>query len=291
MIKARCSAGRAQALAGKSLRKGSRLAALTCADAAGGDVGIRLDRGYLRFVQRCSWQAGSGYQPIEEGAGYVRKYLYLAVAAASAAVLAAPIIADAAPAAHSRVLTIRKVGGTAVKGGATLKASLAKGASAVFSIGPITISCKQSSFTAKVIRNPTKPGKATESITAESIGKCVVSGFPMAKVTKDKVLNLPYNSSVSDKRKFPVAISGRNRSKPIELFATVSLGTSSLSCTYKATTIAGTASNRTNTITIVKQKFVLASGAGCPSNPAFFTAKYGPVKDTSVRGNPKVFVN
>src|SRR5215469_8182138 len=69
---------------------------------------------------------------------YVRKYLYLAMATASAAVLAAPIVADAAPAAHSHVLTIKKVHGTAVKPKAALKASLVKGTKAVFSLTGIT---------------------------------------------------------------------------------------------------------------------------------------------------------
>ena len=221
----------------------------------------------------------------------MRKYLYLAMAATSAAVLAAPIVADAAPAAPSHVLTIKKVHGTAVKPKAALKASLVKGTKAVFSLTGITIKCKQSSFTAVVVKNPTAPGKATESITAETIGKCTLN-IAGAKVNKVKALNLPYNSTVSDAKNFPVTVSGRKKSKPIELTATASVGTMSLTCSYKAASIAAAASNKGNTITIVKQKFKKAGGSNpaCPSS-ATFSAKYGPVLDTSVTGKPAVFVN
>lgn len=225
---------------------------------------------------------------------YVRKYLYLAMATASAAVLAAPIVADAAPAAHSHVLTIRKVHGTAVKSGAKLQASLAKGTSAVFQLTgslSLTIKCKSSSFTAKVLKNPTAPGKAAEAITAESIGKCTIN-FMGATVKATKALNLPYNSTVSDKKKLPVTVSGSSKKKPIELTATASTSSGSITCTYMAATIAGNASNKGNTITIAKQKLKVAPGSNglCPAN-ATFSAKYGPVKDISVKGKPAVFVN
>lgn len=221
----------------------------------------------------------------------MRKYLYVAVAAASAVALAAPIVADAAPAAHSHVLTIRKTHGTAVKKGATLAASLVKGTSAVFTLTGIKITCKQSSFKAVVVNNPTAPGRATESIKVETIGKCTIN-ISGATIKQAKVLNLPYNSTVSDKKKnFPVTISGRKKNKPIELTSTVALGQQSLTCTYKAASIAGSASNKGNKITIVNQKFTKASGPTiCPAT-ATFSAKYGPVQDISVKGKPHVFVN
>ena len=235
------------------------------------------------------------YQPHHGRTRYVRKYLYLAMAAASAAVLAAPIVADAAPAAPSHVLTIKKVHGTAVKPGAVLKASLVKGTSAVFKLTgslTLTITCKSASFTAKVVKNPTAPGKATESVTAESLSKCTVTGFPGATVKSTKSLNLPYNSSVSDAKGLPVTVTGRSKTKPIELSATASASGMSITCSYKAATIAGAASNKGSTITITKQKLKIAANPTglCPANAAF-SAKYGPVQDTSVHGNPAVFVN
>jgi hypothetical protein len=222
----------------------------------------------------------------------VRKYLYLAMAAASATVLAAPVVAQAAPAAHPSVLTISKAGGTAVKAKAKLTASLAKGASAVFVLkGVATITCKSSSFTAVVVKNPTAPGTATEKQTAESIGKCTVN-ISGASVKTIKALNLPYNASVSDKKGFPVTVAGTSAKKPIELTATAAVGTSSIVCTYKATKISGSASNKGNSITVTKQTFKVVAGSNvlCPASSTF-SAKYGPVKDTSVKGNPAVFVN
>ena len=224
----------------------------------------------------------------------MRKYLYLAMAAASAAVLAAPIVADAAPAAPSHVLTIKKVHGTAVKPGAVLKASLAKGTSAVFKLTGsfnLTIKCSASTFTAKVLKNPTAKGKATESITAESIGKCKIN-FMGATVKSTKALNLPYNSTVSDGKGLPVTVAGRSKTKPLELSSVASLGSTSITCIYKAASIVGAASNKGNTITITKQKLKPATGSNnlCPAN-ATFSATYGPVQDTSVKGNPAVFVN
>lgn len=224
----------------------------------------------------------------------MRKYLYLAVAVASAAVLAAPIVADAAPAAHSHVLTIKKTKGTAVRAGAKLHASLVKGTSAVFSLTgglTLTIKCKSSSFTARVIKNPTAPGKATESIISQSVSKCATN-FTGLTVKSNKALNLPYNSTVSDRKGDPVRVAGRNKTKPIELSATAAAGTMSITCKYAAASVAGAASNKGNTITFVKQKLKRAAGSNsaCPTT-ATFSAKYGAVRDTSVKDSPRVFVN
>ncbi len=222
----------------------------------------------------------------------MRKYLYLALAAASAAVMAAPMVAEAAPATASHVLTVRKTHGTAVKPAAALKASLVKGTSAVFSItGFGSLTCKQASFIAIVGKNPTRPGRATEAITSESIGNCKASLMGL-KVTKIKALNLPYASTVSDRKGTPVFISGRKSTKPIEMSSTVSFAGHSITCSYKASSIRGSGSNKGNTITIVKQKFTKAAGSNgiCPAS-ATFSAKFGPVVDSSLKGNPKVFVN
>lgn len=228
----------------------------------------------------------------------MRKYLYLAMAVASATVLAAPVVAQAAPSAHAHVLTIKKVGGTAVKPGAVLKASLAKGATAKFVIGSgasaITITCKSSSFTAKVVKNPLTKGSATESVTAQSVGKCTasLSGLKVGSIT---ALNRPYNSTVSDKKGLPVTVSGTKKTRPIELKASATFSGQNLTCIYKAASVAGKASNKGNTITFTKQKFTVATKGSSPLcasiGPASFTAKYGPVKDTSVKGSPTVFVN
>lgn len=268
---------------------------LTCPNARSINEAIQASARYVRFVRQRPWHAGV-VSPQSRKDRYVRKYLYVAVAAASAAVLAAPIVSEAAPAAHSHVLTIRKVGGTAVKPRAVLKASLVKGTKAVFSLSgglTATITCKQSSFTAVVVKNPLRRGKATESLTGETIGKC--SGNIMGtavNINKVTVLHLPYNSTTSDAKKFPVTISGRKKTKPIEITSVASLGNMSITCSYVAASIVGSASNKGNTITIFKQKFTRAASSNtlCPTT-AKLSAKYGPVQDTSVRGKPRVFVN
>ncbi len=55
--------------------------------------------------------------------------------------------------------------------------------------------------------------------------------------------------------------------------------------------VKGKASNTGNTITFSKQKFTKSAGGTlCPAS-ANFSATFGPVTDSSVKGSPKVFVN
>jgi hypothetical protein len=221
----------------------------------------------------------------------VRKYVYLAMAAASVSVLAAPVVASAAPTAAPHVLTVGKAGGTAVKVGAKLKASLVKGTVATFAMSGQTLTCKSATFTAVVVKNPTKPGKALESLTAQTVAKCTTS-LSGVKIKKTFASNLPYNTSVSDSKGDPVAVTGRSAKKPVELTAVASLGAATVTCPYTAKIVKGAASNKGNTITITKQKFTLVKGSNglCPASSEF-TAKFGPVTDTSVKGASKVFVN
>ncbi|HEY3903036.1 MAG TPA: hypothetical protein VGM14_03870 [Streptosporangiaceae bacterium] len=221
----------------------------------------------------------------------MRKYLCLAVAAASVSVLAAPVVASAAPTAKPHVLTVGKAGGNAVKVGAKLTASLVKGTKAIFAMSGQTLTCSSASFKAVVVKNPTKPGKALESLTAQTVAKCKTS-LSGVKIKKTFASNLPYNTSVSDAKGDPVAVTPRSAKKPIELTAVASLGTTTISCPYTAKIVKGAASNKGNTLTITKQKFTVVKGSNalCPAS-SNFTATFGPVKDTSVKGNQTVFVN
>jgi len=216
----------------------------------------------------------------------VRKYLYLAAVAAAAAVVAVPAT-SAYAAGH--VLTINKVGGTAVHVGAVLKSGLAKGTSAVFALGSQKLTCTSAAAKATVKTNPVKPGTATESLTAVTISKCKVSGFPGVTFKSLKVKNLPYKVSVGDATGFPVKVSGQSKTKPMLVTVNVSLNGTPFSCSYKAASISGHASNTGNKITFSKQKLTKASGP-CPGT-ANFSATLGPVTDSSVTGSPKVFVN
>jgi hypothetical protein len=222
----------------------------------------------------------------------VRKYFYSGVLVATALLAAALAVASAA-AAPAHVLTTGKVGGPAVKTGAILKAGLTKRTNAVFATTLGKLTCTKSTFTAKVVTNPVKgakPATATESITAETFTGCTIS-VKGVTIKSSSVGNLPYNGTVSDAKGNPVKISGRTKAKPLLLSITVKFGASTFSCSVKAASISGSWTNKGNATVFVKQKFTKASGNSlCPTSGTF-TASYGPVQDTSVKGNPAVFVN
>jgi hypothetical protein len=226
-------------------------------------------------------------RPFQEGTSSVRKYLYFAAVAASAAVVVLPA---ASAYAATNVLTINKTGGTAVKIGAVLTSGLATGTSAVFSLGSEQLTCKAGKVSATVKTNPAKPGSATASLTAQSFSKCSINlmGIMFKSI---KVKNLPYKASVSDASGFPVKVSGSSKTKPILVTVTATAGTTTVSCSFKAASIAGHASNTGNAIAFSKQKLTrVGTNALCPAS-ANFSAKYGPVVDSSVTGSPKFFVN
>jgi hypothetical protein len=211
--------------------------------------------------------------------------------AVSLAALAAPVAAGASPAASTSVLTISKAGGTAVKTGAVLKASLAKGTAAVFSTSLFSLNCTTAGFSSKVLKNPKAKGTATESLTSQTIGKCTVKGFKGITVKSVSAVNLPYDVAVSDAKGDPVAVTGNKKSKPIETSVTVTFSGSSFGCLYKAASLKGASSNKGNTVTFTKQGFSFVSGNSLCPKSATFTATFGPVGDSSVKKNPAVFVN
>jgi hypothetical protein len=227
------------------------------------------------------------------------RHLILATAGAIALVLpaSAAYAASAHPASAKPVLTVGKKGGPAVKKGAVLKASLAKKTTVAFALGTsFAATCKSSTLTAKVTANPSKPGTATLSVK-ESLTKCAlnpaVSGVTLNGIT---VLNAPYVATVKNSKGDPVTVAGSKASKPLSLKASITVGTTPLTCIYTAKSVSGHASNTGNKVSFSKQSFALdagASGSLCTSAAATatFSATYGPVKDTSVKGSPKVFVS
>jgi len=230
------------------------------------------------------------------------KFRYLALASASIMVLVMPAglayAASAHPAASKSkpVLTIKKKGGTAVKKHATLTASVAKGTKVTVALGTVfTITCKSSTLKAKVTANPSGPGKATLSVTKWSIGKCPksVDGVTLNSLS---AINLPYNATVSAAKGNPVTITGHKKSKPVGFKAVVTFGGQKLTCAYTAKTVSGIASNTGNKVSFASQAFTLtkSSSSTCSaagSNMATFSATYGPVRDTTVHGSPKVFIS
>lgn len=147
-------------------------------------------------------------------------------------------------------------------------------------------------FRAKVTSNPARPGSARESLTAQTFSKCTVN-VQGVTVNSVRVSNLPFKVTVSDAKGHPVKVSGRSKSKPLLTTVTASAGIVTVSCSYRAASITGHASNKGNVITFVKQKFVLAPGSSgfCSAASALFSGSFGPVRDSSVKGSPRVFVN
>lgn len=222
----------------------------------------------------------------------MRKYLFAVPLAAAALALATPAaLAHTTPArAASHVLTISRLHGRAVKAGAVLKASLAKGATVTITLGTHKMTCKKASFALKVITNPRAKGKATASVTSEKISRCTlnITGLTVKSIVAG---NLPYNATVSDARGDPVKVSGTSSTAPLSFTATIAVGPGSVVCTYTAASSTGHASNKHHTVTFTKQPFVLASAPPCLAGPAKLSVTFGPIVDASVTGHPIVFVN
>jgi hypothetical protein len=222
----------------------------------------------------------------------MRRYLVLAAAASIAPLLA--LAAAPASAATVNVLTTGKVGGPNVATGAVLKANLASGTTANFfssSKGTTGVKCSKSGFTAKVTSNPAKPGTAKESLTSQSFSKCTSNVSGVTSVKSVTLSNLPYSVTVSDAKGTPVKVSETSSKKPLKTTIVLNTVLGSVTCVYQAKSISGTASNTGNTNSFSKQKFSKSSGSSACFSSGYFTAKYGPVTDSSVKGSPKVFVN
>jgi hypothetical protein len=222
----------------------------------------------------------------------MRKQFILATALGTAAVGVLPLTAAAA-ATHSQahraaaVLTTGKTGGTAVKRGATLQAALQKGSAVTF-LTPGTkngVTCKTASFKDKVTKNPPSPGFARELLTSQTFGKCGVHGVAGATGVKSiAVKGLPYKTTIGGK------------SHGIALFKARTLLTlktviGPVTCSYGAAAVKGTASNVGQVNKFTDQTFTLLSGSSACPKKGNFSATFGPVKDTSVKNSPHVFVN
>ena len=208
----------------------------------------------------------------------MRKHLLLATALGTMMLGVLPI-ATVAAATHSTakksaVLTVGKAGGKAVKRGAILKASLAKGPTAKL-VQPGTtngVTCKRSSVTDRVTRNPPSPGLARELLTKQTFDKCSSSGIAgVTGVKSVAVVGTPYRTTISGAGPHPIVLfKARTR-----LTLKTVIGT--IDCTFAAAKLKGTASNVGNVDIFKDQNFHLLSGsAACPKSGSF-SATFGPV--------------
>jgi hypothetical protein len=215
----------------------------------------------------------------------MRRLILGAIGAAAAIVVMTPM---AASAATTDVLTTTKVGGANVAAGAKLSASLKSGTKAVFSDGSAgSVTCAKSSVAETVTANPAKPGTATLSVTGISLSSCTatISGITVT-VKSVKDYKAPFKATVSDAKGFPVTVT-----KPGFVVVASADGITA-TCTFQAASIKGSASNSNSSVNFTDQAFKVVTGSNslCPSG-GDLTVAYAPVKDTSVSGDPHVFVN
>ncbi|MEW1718016.1 Tat pathway signal sequence domain protein [Streptomyces sp. NPDC093109] len=219
-------------------------------------------------------------------AGLTAVAALLATGTASATVTAA----GAAEAANN-VLTYGSAAGDAVAVGDVLTASLATGTTVAIrttSGGTTGITCTASQFTASVTANPVAPGTATESVTAHTFAGCTSNILGTTGVQSITLQNLPHVASASSAGALTVTAGSVGTVQTTVVLNTI-LGVTT--CVYTSTGLNGTTSNTGNTITFANQLFTRSSGPiTCPAS-SYFSAVYGPVRDTSQSGSPSVYVN
>ncbi|MBQ1030499.1 Tat pathway signal sequence domain protein [Micromonospora parva] len=216
----------------------------------------------------------------------------VALALLTGLVAAPPASADPSAALAGNVLTYPTAGGTAVAVNDVIQASLKTGTNATFyssTSGTTGIKCAASSFSAKVLTNPTAPGTATESLTAQSFGTCTTNVFGTTGVQSIALNNLPYATSVTSAG--VVKISGTTAA-PVQSTVVLNSLLGTITCVYRTSTnsLTGTAANATNSITFTNQPFTKFSGPSLCFGTAYFSATYSPVRD-STKGNAAVYVN
>ncbi|MFC8274565.1 Tat pathway signal sequence domain protein [Streptomyces sp. NPDC057271] len=217
----------------------------------------------------------------------MNKRAFLASAgAALAAVLAVTHPAGAA----GTVLTTGSASGPSVAVGDVLAASLAAGTTAKIATtsgGSSGITCKASAFSATVTSNPAAPGTATETLTSHTLSTCTTNIVGATGVQSITVNNLPYTTAVTSGGALTVTAGSTG---PIQTTLKINTILGVTTCVYRATSLTATPSNADNSLSFSDQRFTKATGPGtCPAN-GYFTAKYGPVQDTTQAGAP-VFVN
>ena len=207
----------------------------------------------------------------------------LALIAVAAPLLAfVPATANAAP--HPRVLTYYRVGGPAVRVGSLLTAGLRGRASFLIPGTRVGISCRRARVTDRVIRNPAAPGTAVERLISQTFGRCSSSIPGTTGVRSVRVLHLPYRTTIRSRGKLVTIFNASTR-------LTLNTVVGTLTCSYRAFRLHGTAVNAGSRIVFIAQRFRLSSGSrACPAAGSL-SATFGPVTNVSVRGRPHVFVN
>lgn len=217
-----------------------------------------------------------------------KRALSAALGAAVAAVLAVTASASATATA-GEVLTTTS--GTAVASGDTLSASLASGTKARIATTPggsTGITCSASAFTATANTNPAAPGTATETVTAHTLGTCTTNITGATGVQSITVNNLPFGAAVTSGGSLTVSAGAAG---PIQTTLKINTILGLTTCVYRAGSLTATPDNADNSLSFTNQLFTKYSGPGTCPGSGYFSAKYGPVLDTTQAGSPAVIVN
>ncbi|MGW2045711.1 Tat pathway signal sequence domain protein [Streptomyces sp. NPDC001858] len=194
---------------------------------------------------------------------------------ALAGTVAALSLTAVSPASAAGAVLTTASGDVAV--GTVLNASLASGTTATLynsATGTTGITCATSGFTATVTDNPTAPGTATESLTAQTFSSCTSNVVGVTGVTSITVNNLPWATTVASDGTVTVTPPTGSAVQTTVVLRTL-LG--SVTCVYQSSGLVGTASNADNSIAFANQAFARSSGSIlCPA-AGYFTAKYAPV--------------
>lgn len=215
----------------------------------------------------------------------------LAVAAAAALVLSLTAMAQAAPArAKADVLTTSRVGGPDVRSRAVLTAGLAPKTTFVFNTASFRITCRQASISLKVVSNPSRGHVAVLSETNQRTGKCKAFGR-IAKSITVSLIKLPRKTKMSGSKGDPVVVSG-----PVVKIVAKTTFAGTVTCVYTAKRSNGRFSDKSQSVTFARQASMLdlrKSSQACLKTgiSGTYTASFGPLRDTGVKGKPRVFVN
>ena len=220
----------------------------------------------------------------------MRRYT-VSIVTATAALTALALVPATAASADDAVLTHGSAGGTAVSVGDVLTASLASGTKAALatsSTGTSGITCTGSTLSATVTTNPSAPGTATESATAQTFSGCTSNVFGVLGVRSITVDDLPYTTSAASDGTVTVTPAAGGAIQTTVVLSTL-LG--SVTCVYRAPDLSAASSNSANSLTFTNQVFTKVSGSGLCTAKGYFSATYAPVVDTSVSGAPAVYTN
>ena len=204
---------------------------------------------------------------------------YLAISVATVAALLVVVVgANYSWASTVDVLTYGSVGGTNVAVNNVLTSSLSSGTSATFDTtagGSSGGSCSTGTVSETVQTNPAVGGTADTSATSQSFSNCSDNqGYNLGSIT----MTTPYASTITS--------SGIGAATVVVVMAG-SAGSPdpiAVRCTYTGTNVSGTTS-------FTNQHFTLTSSKGPCQSDMYFSASYNALVDTSVSGDPTVFVN